>query len=59
MHDVHTREIQVYLTPNRKEPFTQWLESIRNKARVEEYEQDLNNSNWKFRRLQTYWGRGL
>lgn len=29
MHDVHPREIQVYRTPDGRQPFTEWLESIR------------------------------
>ena len=28
MRDVHPREIQIYRTPNGRQPFTQWLESI-------------------------------
>lgn len=32
MHDVHTREIRVYRTRNNREPFTQWLESIRDQS---------------------------
>ena len=30
MRDVHPREIQVYRTPNGRQPFTEWLESIQN-----------------------------
>ncbi|MDE0017584.1 MAG: type II toxin-antitoxin system RelE/ParE family toxin [Candidatus Poribacteria bacterium] len=29
MRDVHPREIQIYRTPNGRQPFTEWLESIR------------------------------
>ena len=29
MHDVHPREIQIYRFPNGRQPFTEWLESIR------------------------------
>lgn len=29
MRDVHPREIQIYQTLNGREPFTEWLESIR------------------------------
>ena len=29
MHDVHPREIQIYRMPNGRQPFTEWLESIR------------------------------
>ena len=29
MPDAHPREIQIYRTPNGQQPFTEWLESIR------------------------------
>ncbi len=29
MRDVHPREIQIYRMPNGRQPFTEWLESIR------------------------------
>ena len=29
MHNAHLRELQFYQTPNGKEPFTEWFESIR------------------------------
>ena len=29
MHDVHPREIQIYRTLNDRQPFIEWLESIR------------------------------
>lgn len=31
MRDVHPREIQIYRSPNGEEPFSEWLESIRDK----------------------------
>ncbi len=32
MHDVHPREIQIYRTPNGRQPFIEWLESIKDKT---------------------------
>ena len=29
MHNTHPRELQFYQTPNGREPFTEWFESIR------------------------------
>ena len=46
MRDVHPREIQIYRTPNGRQPFTEWLESIRDtnmrdrmQARLEKLEE--------------------
>ena len=53
MRDVHPREIQVYRTPNGRQPFTEWLESIRDtntrdriQARLEGFE-DGNFGDYK------------
>lgn len=32
MRDVHAREIQVYRTPNGRQPFIEWFESIENRS---------------------------
>lgn len=46
MRDAHPREIQIYRTPNGRQPFTEWLESTRDtntqeriQARIERLEE--------------------
>lgn len=53
MRDVHPREIQIYRTPNGRQPFMEWLRSIRNqktqrqiRARLAQFE-DGNFGDYK------------
>ena len=42
MRDVHPREIQVYRSANGRQPFTEWLESIRDKSTQDRVQARVN-----------------
>ena len=42
MRDIHPREIQVYRSANGRQPFTEWLESIRDKSTQDRVQARVN-----------------
>lgn len=42
MRDIHPREIQVYRSANGRQPFTEWLESIRDKGTQDRVQARVN-----------------
>ena len=42
MHDVHPREIQIYRSANGRQPFTEWLESVRDTSMQDRIQARVN-----------------
>lgn len=42
MRNIHPRELQFYQTPNGREPFTEWFESIQNKETQDRIQKRLD-----------------